>query len=305
MEQSATPAEHCQPTKTRKGRTTKAPAARAAKVAKTSKDERPSSSSACAAAGSGPVDQGLALVPYVTSELALVPHGVVAEKMMIADSSYSSVVEAAIAAAAGRPVFATTGFELSSRQKRLLLELGCVLVADWCEHVTHLLADTYRRTTKMMCAICKGAYVLTPHFIKACREAGRLVGEASYVLRDEVCEAAFARKRGIAEGYSLAQALAKSRQQGPLLKDMSVYCFASVTDKRELPQVVAAAGGTWLSRLPAAPHDPSQLLLLAERAGQSSDREQQRRKALEVYDVELIREAACTQELRRSAYRLR
>eukprot|EP00930_Biecheleria_cincta_P091992 TRINITY_DN8171_c0_g2_i1.p1 TRINITY_DN8171_c0_g2~~TRINITY_DN8171_c0_g2_i1.p1 ORF type:complete len:4648 (+),score=936.88 TRINITY_DN8171_c0_g2_i1:48-13991(+) len=304
--QAATAAEDCQPTKKRKGRTTKAQAAgRAAKGAKTSKDERPSISSAGAAAGSGPVDQDFALVPYATPELAIVPHGVVAEKTMIADSSYSSVVEAAIAAAAGRPVFATTGFELSSRQKRLLLELGCVLVADWCEHVTHLLADTFRRTTKMMCAICKGAYVLTPHFIKACREAGRLVGEASFVLRDEVCEAAFARKRGIAEGYSLAQALVKSRQQGALLKGVSVYCFASVADKRELPQVVAAAGGTWLSRLPAAPDDPSKLLLLAERAGQSTDREQQRRKALEVYDVELIREAACTQELRRSAYRLR
>ncbi|CAE8585558.1 unnamed protein product [Polarella glacialis] len=155
----------------------------------------------------------------------------------------------------------------------------------------------------MMCAICRGAHIVTDAFVNSCRDAQALVDEGPFVLKDEVCEAAFARKRGMSQGYTLAFALERARQNGPLLRGISVYCFPSVVEKRELPLLVAAAGGTWLNRFPSSPNDPS-VLLLAERTV-SSDREQQRRKAHAVYDVELIREAACTQELRRNAYRLR
>jgi len=218
------------------------------------------------------------------------------------DTAFANPAEAAVAAANGRPVFATTGLELSSRQQKFLLDLQGLMVAEWNPHVSHLIADTFRRTTKMMCAICTGAHILSTEYVKACREAGRLVDEAAFLLKDEVCEAAFARKRGISQGYSLAAALQRARQNGPLLQGMSVYCFPSVGEKRELPMLVAAAGGTWLKRFPLQPACTS-VLLLAERCV-SSEREQQRRRVYEVYDVELLREAACTQELRRSAYRL-
>eukprot|EP00439_Symbiodinium_sp_Y106_P073491 s872_g13.t2 len=218
------------------------------------------------------------------------------------DTAFANPAEAAVAAANGRPVFATTGLELSSRQQKFLLDLQGLMVAEWNPHVSHLIADTFRRTTKMMCAICTGAHILSTEYVKACREAGRLVDEAAFLLKDEVCEAAFARKRGISQGYSLAAALQRARQNGPLLHGMSVYCFPSVGEKRELPMLVAAAGGTWLKRFPLQPACTS-VLLLAERCV-SSEREQQRRRVYEVYDVELLREAACTQELRRSAYRL-
>lgn len=177
------------------------------------------------------------------------------------------------------------------------------MIEEWSPEITHLVADTFRRTAKMMCAICHGASIVTPEYIVACRAAGRLVDEMPFVLQDAVCEAAFARKRGIARGYSLATALRRAREQGPLLQGISVYCFPSVIEKRELPLLVAAAGGTWLSRLPANPDDSS-VLLLAERTV-SGEKEQRQRKAHEVYDVELLREAACTQQLRRAAYRLR
>merc|ERR1712032_242363 len=100
-----------------------------------------------------------------------------------------------------------------------------------------------------------------------------------------------------------AAALERARTLGPLLQGISVYCFPSVVEKRELPLLVAAAGGTWLTRFPQSPDDNS-VLLLAERTV-SSEKEQQHRKMYEVYDVELLREAACTQQIRRSAYRLR
>jgi len=203
----------------------------------------------------------------------------------------------------GAPCFACTGVELGPTQKRLFKRWGASFVSDWSPAVTHLIADTFRRTTKMMCAICTGAIVVTPEYLAACRESGKLVDEAPFLLRDAVCEEAFARKRGIEEGYSLAAALKRARRQGPLLSGISVYCFPSIAEKRELPHIVAAAGGTWLTRFPTTPDDNS-MLLLAERTV-SSEREQQRRRAHEVYDVELLREAACTQRFRRGAYKLR
>jgi len=219
-----------------------------------------------------------------------------------AADGFATEVEAALAAMNGRAVFATTGLEISIRQKRLLWDLGAVIVADWTPHITHLVADTFRRTTKLMCAVCKGAHVVTPAYVKACREAGRLVDTAQFLLKDEVCEAAFARKRAMPNGYSLAMAVQRAQQNGPLLQGKSVYCFPSVTEKRELPLLVQASGGTWLNRFPNTVD--SSIILLAERTV-SSDREQQRRRTHEVYDVELLREAACTQELRLGAYRLR
>lgn len=215
----------------------------------------------------------------------------------------SMMVRTRSSVADGRPIFATTGCEISERQKRILAELGAVFVADWSPHITHLVADTFRRTAKMMCAICRGARVVLPEYVAACRSAGKFVDDKDFVLRDSVCEAAFARKRGISQGYSLVEALTRARTNGPLLKGISVYCFPSVVEKRELPLLVSSAGGTWLNRFPAQPDDES-VLLLAERAV-GSEKEQQRRRLHAVYDVELIREAACTQEIRRSAYRLR
>lgn len=154
----------------------------------------------------------------------------------------------------------------------------------------------------MMCAVCGGAQVVTPDYLTACRDAGAFVDEQPYTLKDPVCEGAFARKHHIAEGYSLATALQHARANGPLLQGISVYCFPSVIEKHDLPHLVAAAGGKWLQRFPSAP-DHESVLLLAEPVV-SGKVEAQRRKQHKVYDVELLREAACTQILRRNAWRL-
>jgi len=176
------------------------------------------------------------------------------------------------------------------------------LATEWNPHVSHLIADTFRRTTKMMCAICHGAQIIVPDFIVKCRQVGALVDSKEYALRDSVCETAFARKRGL-QNYSLCDALERRRINGPLLKGISVHCLPSVVERRELPLLISSAGGTWLKRFPASPDD-SNILLLGEQA-QCTDKEVQRRKSHKVYDVELVREAACTQILRRSAYQLR
>merc|ERR1712060_921702 len=113
--------------------------------------------------------------------------------------------------------------------------------------------------------------------------------------RDDVCEVAFARKRGLLNGYSLGAALERARRHGPLLQGISVYCFPSVVELRELPLLVAAAGGTWLKVFPTFPGGDS-ILLLGENKP-TSPQEEKCRKEHAVYHVELLREGACLQKL--------
>jgi len=202
-----------------------------------------------------------------------------------------------------RACFTSTGMELSERQQRIIRQLGFTVVRDWSPEVTHVIADTFRLTAKMMCAVCSGAHIVTPEYIAACRKQDGLAEEAEYLLKGDVCEAAFARKRGLGQGYSVAAAAERARRDGPLLRGMSVYCFPSVEDRHELPPLVAAAGGTWLADFPAEPTRDSVLLLASRRA--TNEQEEQQRRKYRVFDVELLREAAMTQEIRLSAYRCR
>merc|ERR1712136_665507 len=176
-----------------------------------------------------------------------------------------------------RACFMATGLTISQRRKNLLLSLRCTMVEDWQPCVTHLVADTFRRTTKMMCAISAGAAVVTPEYVRASCKAGLLLDSTPFLLSDKICEAAFARKRGL-RSYSLAEAI-------------------------EIPMIVSAAGGTWLREFPADP-DGESVLLLSERYGKCP-KEAALRSKHRVYDVEMLREAACTQVVRKSAYHLR
>lgn len=186
----------------------------------------------------------------------------------------------------------TTGIELGTRQRRVLQKrLGFKVVDDWQLGVTYLVADTFRRTTKLMCAICTGTRIVVPAFLDACLLEGRLVDDTPFLLRDMLCEAAFAKKQGFFE-YSLTEAVARSRVQGPLLDGLSVHVDAAVPGKKELQLLVEAAGGQWLRRPPpnaevSASSGPQPSVLLIGRT----------------FDAELLREAACTQILRFERYR--
>jgi len=201
-----------------------------------------------------------------------------------------------------RPCFAATGFQLSDRQRRILMKLGGSVVDVWTPDVTHLVADTFRRTTKMMCSIACGVRIVVPDFITASRAADHFVEENPFMLKDEICEIAFARKRNL-DGYSMVEAVRRRLLHGPLLSAVHVHCLPSVLEKRELPLLVAAMGGKWLPTFPGMP-DHESVLLLGERA-QCSEQEREWRSKHKVYDLELLREAACTQVLRKSHYRLR
>lgn len=124
------------------------------------------------------------------------------------------------------------------------------------------------------------------------------------MLKDNVCERSFAKKRNL-DRYSLEDALVRVKKNGPLLKGISVHILPSSQEqtKKEMECIVKAAGGTWLTRWQNKLDDPN-MLLLGERV-KFDKIEKQRRNQYKVYDVELLREAALTQVLRKNVYLLR
>jgi len=201
--------------------------------------------------------------------------------------------------------FTATGLELSQKHRRRLEQkLGVKFVDEWCPEVTHLLADTFRRTTKMMSAICAGARIVTPDYIDKCLAAKCLVDDTEFALSDPVCEAAFAKKHGL-PGYSLQAAVAEARQAGPLLAGVTVYCSPAVVGRSEMKTLVQAAGARWLREIPELPGDDDgaePVLLLGKAGVDPTGRLAEKWRLHSSYDAELLREAACTQKLRYDKY---
>jgi hypothetical protein len=202
--------------------------------------------------------------------------------------------------------FTATGLELEPKYRRQLKSrLDVAFVDEWSPDVTHLLADTFRRTTKMMCAICAGVRIVTPDYINACLQAGFLVDDAPFALNDTVCEAAFAKKHGLPR-YSLQAALEESRRSGPLLTGVAVHCSPVVVGRSDMKTLVQAAGARWLRHIPESPQEPDAepVLVLGKAGVEPPPRYAERWRMHVAYDAELLREAACTQKLRYDVYKL-
>lgn len=191
--------------------------------------------------------------------------------------------------------FAVTGFVLD-RVKRDKLEKipGVVVVDEWSSKVTHVVAKGFRRTTKLMCAVCAGLHIVVPEFIDECIKAGDVIDEEAFLLRDEHAEATFAEKHHLPI-YSLQTAVQQARIEGALLRHKSVYWIdGSAAEREELRLLVEAAGGRWLKRKPRKPPAAEAVVATAPKSlwlGKD-------------FDPELLREAACTQVLRWETYRL-
>jgi len=152
-----------------------------------------------------------------------------------------------------------------------------------------------------MCGVCAGVQIVTPDFLDACGSAGHLLDGKQFTLKDPVCEAAFSTSRGLENVYKLEPALQIVREKGRLLRGFSVFCLPSLSKRTELPELVVAAGGTLLH---AAPEPGPKVLVLGERSSNDAT-EKEVRARTEVYAVDLLYEAAFTQRMRYSAYRLR
>lgn len=191
--------------------------------------------------------------------------------------------------------FAVTGFVLDRVKRDKLQKIpGVVVVDEWSSKVTHVVAKGFRRTTKLMCAVCAGLHIVVPEFIDECIKAGDVIDEEAFLLRDEIAEATFAEKHQLPI-YSLQTAVQQARIEGALLHNKSVYWIdGSAAEREELRLLVEAAGGRWLKRKPRK--QPA-----AEAAVATAPKSLWLGKD---FDPELLREAACTQVLRWETYRL-
>merc|ERR1719350_442763 len=154
-----------------------------------------------------------------------------------------------------------------------------------------------------MCAICCGAEILTPAYLKAVAKGGGFaVDPARFRVTDQACEAACAHRWNLRE-YTLAAAFERRVANGPLLKRYKVHCLPSAFASRaDMALIVASAGGTFLEDAPADLDDPW-LLLLGERAA-IDEQELLTRRLHRVYAVEMMRQAAITQMIPRERHRI-
>lgn len=213
------------------------------------------------------------------------------QQMPSASSSSSASVSRRIC-------IAVTGFEVELEQRHFLERLGIRVVDEWSPEVTHLIANTFRRTLKMMCSVCAGARIYTSAFLEACYAAGQIPADDSrFALRDVHGEKAFA-SRHCLPTFALQGAIAKVLLRGPLLAGRAVYCSPDVEERKDLQVVVEAAGGLWLHTdpddHPVAPDLPTLRLGQVGAAPTGA----------EAYDKELLLQAACIQELRWGAFKL-
>lgn len=196
--------------------------------------------------------------------------------------------------------FAVTGFVLDRTKRDKLGQIpGVTVVDEWSSKVTHLIAKGFRRTTKLMCAVCAGLHIVIPEFIDECIRAGEVIEEEPFLLKDEAAEATFVAKHQLSS-FSLQAAVQHARSHPALLRNKSVYWSGgSAAELEELRILVEAAGGRWLKRKPRTPRKPKKPQATAAAAAVP--------KSLwlgEDFDPELLREAACTQVLRWDTYRL-
>ncbi|CAK0891201.1 unnamed protein product [Prorocentrum cordatum] len=133
-------------------------------------------------------------------------------------------------AAAGRqpPCFLASGVRVSAATRKLLWQrLGAGFADGWSVEVTHLVSDSFRRTAKMMCALCAGVPVVRSGYLDACLrtpDAGTQPDEEAFALRDRDGEEALERRLGLDPGaLSLELAQERRRRQGPLLDGVQVF----------------------------------------------------------------------------------
>lgn len=91
---------------------------------------------------------------------------------------------------------------------QILARLG-ISVASCCSKATHFITDRFVRTRNMLEAVALGKPVVTPLWLENCAEAGCLVDEEKYILRDV--------KKEKEIGFDLSVSLNRARHH-PLLK---------------------------------------------------------------------------------------
>lgn len=213
-----------------------------------------------------------------------------------------------IAARGARPCITLSGVALSAKVRRGLQKLGASIEANWTPKVSLVVANEFKRTLKIMCAICSGLPILTGYYLIGCELQGSWIDTRTYTLRDMKGERAFAKSKGLSS-FSLSSSFACRKRQGPLFDGRAV-CVLRPTPKHqrdELKCLVIAAGGAWSDdKPPSDPSDHDLCFVDPDTFKDESDLLQARRRAAPcaLYNIELLFEACCTQQLRFDAFRL-
>lgn len=144
-------------------------------------------------------------------------------------------------------VFLTSAVRLTPRQCAGAGLVG-TLATEWTMGATHLIATRLRPTLKLMSSICRGLPVLRPEFLDSCAKLGRMpaLPVQSHLLKDTEGEAMLARRFSL-PGYKLMDAIRLAQTRGPVLKGFAVEVVGdeAMIPRRELRQLVEAAGGVW------------------------------------------------------------
>ncbi|GFQ08637.1 pax-interacting protein 1 [Phtheirospermum japonicum] len=119
-------------------------------------------------------------------------------------------------------------------QKKIVARLG-FCIASRCLDATHFVTDRFVRTRNMLEAIALGKQVVNHLWLESCEQAGYVIDEKSYILRDE--------KKEKEIGFNMLASLSRASQH-PLLKGRRVLITRNVKpDVDAINSLIKAVGG--------------------------------------------------------------
>ncbi|KAK4418199.1 hypothetical protein Salat_2232600 [Sesamum alatum] len=177
------------------------------------------------------------------------------------------------------------------QQRKIVARLGFSTVSC-CSDATHFVTDKFVRTRNMLEAIALGKPVVTHLWLESCDQAGYVIDEKSYILRDE--------KKEKEIGFSMPLSLTRASRR-PLLKGCRVLITANVKPSIDVINVlVKAAHGQVVQ---STENVKTNLLIL-------SCEEDYKiclpflEKGASIYDSELLLNGIVTQKLEYERYQL-
>ncbi|GAV79073.1 hypothetical protein CFOL_v3_22538 [Cephalotus follicularis] len=115
--------------------------------------------------------------------------------------------------------------DIIKQQKKILARLG-IFIASCSTDATHFIADRFVRTRNMLEAIALGKPVVTPLWLESCGQAGCLIDEKNYILRDA--------KKEKEIGFSMPVSLAHASQHPLLKQGHGVFITPNIKPDREM-----------------------------------------------------------------------
>ncbi|XP_073063387.1 uncharacterized protein [Primulina eburnea] len=110
------------------------------------------------------------------------------------------------------------------QQQKIAARIG-ISIATCCAEATHFVTNNFVRTRNMLEAIARGKPVVTHSWLENCEQAGYVVDEMRYILRDDRKEKEI--------GFSMPVSLNRARRQ-PLLKGCRVFVTPNVKPNADM-----------------------------------------------------------------------